>query len=108
ERQRDVRYDDAGLDSLARQAAERTTAGDNAGEESALGSVLDCLRTSGAPIDEPADVLVRLIEARYLDTSAYLAVFLEGPGAGQPPNHAVVWVAAVDDCRFLSAASRKI
>jgi hypothetical protein len=35
-------------------------------------------------------------------------VFAEGPGAGQPPDHIVVWVVATDDCRVLTSASQRI
>jgi hypothetical protein len=67
---------------------------------------LECLRASGAPIDDDAYQLVRLIEAGYKGTPAFFAVFLQGPGAGQPADHAVVWVTAKDDCgQTLSTAS---
>lgn len=67
---------------------------------------LRCLRTADVPVDEPTDELVRLIEARYGRTPAYFAVFLESPGAGQPPDTAVVWVVARRDCRILTFASQ--
>ena len=116
--QREVNYDGAGVRSLAEVTAERSRddtlaapndapAPDGFQEPSAA---LDCLRTSGAPVDEPTtDTLVRLIQARYEDTPAYFAVFLETPGAGQPPDTVVVWVTARDDCtRILDAASLAI
>jgi hypothetical protein len=61
---------------------------------------------SGAPGQDANYQLVRLIEAEFEGTSAYFAVFLQGPGAGQPPDHAVVWVTSKDDCtRILHTAS---
>jgi hypothetical protein len=45
-----------------------------------------------------------LIEARFEGRAAYIAVYLEGPGADQEPDLAAVWVAARDDCSFLSLA----
>jgi anti-sigma factor RsiW len=115
-----VSYDGAGVRSLAEVTAERERTGEDtlAAPDSAPApdgfrepsAALDCLRTSGAPVDEPTtDTLVRLIQARYEGTPAYFAVFLESPGAGQPPDTVVVWVTARDDCtRFLDAASQAI
>jgi hypothetical protein len=110
ERQRGVGYDDAGVRSLARSAV---TAAEEGATDGAIAyappdEALACLREGGAPLDEPGDVLVRLIEAEYLDTPAYLALFLEGPGAGQPADHAVVWVVATEDCRILTTASQRL
>jgi len=113
ERQPDVTYDEDGIRSLARDAAQaaRVEDQDGGGPAAALASpdaALDCLRSSGAPVDEPTDLLVRLIQARYGGTPAFFAVLLEGPGAGQPPDHAVVWVVATEDCRILITASQRI
>lgn len=111
ERQPDVTYDEAGIRSLARDAAAAARTEDRGGGVGVLASpdaALACLRSSGAPVEEPTALLVRLIEARYGDTPAYLAIFLEGPGAGQPPDHAVVWVVATEDCRILITASQRL
>ncbi len=44
-----------------------------------------------------------------MGTPAFFAVFLQSPGAGQPPDHAVVWVTAKNDCgRILDTASLSI
>jgi hypothetical protein len=60
-------------------------------------------------VDDPRDTLVRLIEAEFDGTPAYFAVFLESPGAGQPPDTVVVWVTARDDCdRILNLTSHRI
>jgi hypothetical protein len=119
EDQRAVNYDDAGVQSLAQDAAERSTGAQSgptaesdmggAGAESAAQNArrvaIECLRTSGAPLDDPRDTLVRLIEARYQGTPAYFSVFLETPGGNQPPDSALVWVVATRDCRNLHFAS---
>lgn len=60
---------------------------------------LACLRTA---FDDPAIEPVRLIEARFDGTPAYLGVVLLGPGAGQPPDRVQVLVAARDGCTVLT------
>jgi anti-sigma factor RsiW len=121
--QANVNYDADGVRSLAEDAAaaERTaldagaTGGTGADEGGAAAELaaspdaaLACLRVSGAPLDDPNSALGRLIQARYERTPAYLAVFLQSPGAGQPPDHAVVWVVARNDCRILTIQSLPI
>jgi len=115
ERQRAVSYDDAGVRSLALgaedfarkdDAAVETDAGDvEFAAQDERGAAIECLRTSSAPLDDPRDTLVRLIEAQYQGTPAYFAVFLESPGGNQPADSAIVWVVATRDCRNLHFAS---
>jgi anti-sigma factor RsiW len=119
ERQRTVNYDDSGIRLLAEDAAERSAVQSSPTEESDTGAgadvefaaqdergvAMECLRTSGAPLDDPRERLDRLIEAQYRGTPAYFAVFLESPGGGQPPDSAIVWVVATRDCRILTIAS---
>ena len=52
--------------------------------------------------------LQTLIRARFKGTPAYLAVFTEGPGAGQPADTVTVWVLATTDCRILSFSSAQL
>ncbi|HEX6400221.1 MAG TPA: zf-HC2 domain-containing protein [Actinomycetota bacterium] len=66
----------------------------------------DCIRRAFAEL--PSGEPVRLIRARFEGTEAYLAVFLEGPGAGEAPDTAVVWVASADACSVLSFAQVRI
>jgi anti-sigma factor RsiW len=118
ERQPNVDYDDAGIQAVAVEAvgaveaAEATPAPPAAFASTAQDSkerttlARDCVRQSG--IQGPQDVLIRLIEAEFEGTPAYIAVFSEGPGAGQPADHIVVFVVAKDDCRILSTASQRI
>ena len=53
---------------------------------------------------QPSGALVRLIQARFQGTPAYIGVYLVGPGAGQPPNRARVFVAAQDGCSIITSA----
>jgi hypothetical protein len=118
ERQPDMNYDDAGIHAVAAQAAEAAAAAEETPPpQAAFASTVedskertslarDCVQQSG--IQGPQDVLIRLIEAEFEGTPAYIAVFSEGPGAGQPPDHIVVFVVAKDDCRILSTASQRI
>jgi hypothetical protein len=116
EQQLDVNYNDEGIRAVASEAAgavESAVGGDagplaSGAEDSAqrTGDAKGCVRQSG--LQDPRDVLVRLIEAEFEGTPAYIAVFAEGPGAGQPPDHIVVWVVATDDCRVLTSASQRI
>lgn len=48
--------------------------------------------------------LTRLIQARFEGRDAYIAVYLEGPGADEQPGLIALWVAARDNCSFLSLA----
>jgi Putative zinc-finger len=124
ERQPNVNYDDPGIQAVALEAADAVVAAEQAQaaeptsappaafatsvQDSKERTTLakDCVRQSG--IQGPQDVLIRLIEAEFEGTPAYIAVFSEGPGAGQPPDHIVVFVVAKDDCRILSTASQRI
>jgi anti-sigma factor RsiW len=72
-----------------------------AGSQAQVNKALACIVQS-AP-GETGD-LKRLIRARFEGTPAYLAVFTEGPGAGQPADTAIIWVFATDDCRILSSS----
>jgi putative zinc finger protein len=119
ERQREVSYDDAGVLSLAQEAesfalgkgtaaVESDAGGADVAARGERGDAIECLRTSGAPLEDPRDTLVRLLEAQYQGTPAYFAVFLETPGGNQPPDSAIVWVVATRDCRNLHFASLPI
>jgi predicted anti-sigma-YlaC factor YlaD len=134
ERQVDVNYDDAGVEGLAVETATKrttlsasagaeagttgatgATGGDATGEEAldaitytGPGAALRCLRAAEAPVDDPRDTLVRLIEAKYKGDPAYLAVFLEGPGAGQPADRVVVWVVGKTSCQILSGVQQRL
>jgi anti-sigma factor RsiW len=118
ERQTDVNYDEAGIRAVATEAAGAVVAAEDApGTQAALASTVQdskertslargCVDQSG--VRGPNDVLIRLIEARFEGTPAFIGVYSEGPGAGQTPDHIVVFVIAKDDCRILSTASQRI
>lgn len=118
ERQTDVNYDEAGIRAVATEAADAVVAAEDApGTQSALASTVQdskertslargCVDQSG--VRGPNDVLIRLIEARFEGTPAFIGVYSEGPGAGQTPDHIVVFVIAKNDCRILSTASQRI
>ena len=121
ERQRGVNYDEGGIRAVARDTAtalkdEQAAPGTEAPvptTEAALtfaapGRAISCLARSGAPVRDERDTLLRLIEAEFDGTPAYIATFLEGPGANQPPDKILIWVAAVGGCSFLSGASQPI
>ena len=75
------------------------------GSQAQTDKALGCIVQS-AP-DEKGD-LIRLIRARFEGTPAYLAVFMDGPGANQPADTVTVWVFATDDCRILSFSSGQL
>ena len=114
ERQTGVNYDDAGIDAVASEAAGAVLAAEDAhGTQTAFASTVpdsmertslakDCIDQSG--VRGSNDVLIRLIEARFEGTPAFIGVFSEG----QTPDHIVVFVVAKDDCRILSTASQRI
>jgi hypothetical protein len=118
ERQTDVNYDEAGIRAMANEAAGAVLAAEDAGgtqtafasavqdSKERTGLARDCVDRSG--VGGPNDVLIRLIEARFEGTPAFIGVFSEGPSAGQAPDHIVVFVVATDDCRILSTASQRI
>jgi anti-sigma factor RsiW len=95
------------LDAVAGASASDQSSTSGFAAERAVQPAIDCLRQSGAPFDEQ-DVLVRAIETRYLGTPAYVGVFLQGPGAGQPADHAVVWIVSKQDCSILTMAQQPI
>jgi len=114
EMQNDVNYVADGISSLAIDAAEvisgRATgeAGDNQ-RYAPADEALACIERSGAPtVDDPRDTLMRLIETQYEGTPAYIAVYAESPGAGQPADTVVVWAVAKAGCRILTTASLRV
>ena len=105
----DVNYGPKGLERLARGA--RTDAAQivEAPPNAALADPVDAARCVSQAFDEqPVGRLARLIQAKFEGRAAYIAVYLEGPGADEPPDTAVVWVASQDDCTILSFASARI
>jgi hypothetical protein len=115
---RHVNYDNTSLAELTSSYQSDTSSGGAVGGAAALSpgpasfgsqaqtdKALACVAKS-AP--DQSGVVQSLIRARFQGTPAYLAVFLEGPGAGQPADTVTVWVFATDDCRILSFSSAQL
>jgi hypothetical protein len=107
------------LERLASQAAGRSSAELGAGQSVAVpANALDsateeeaqeassCIAEAFA--GQPNGRLVRLIRARFEGRDAYVAIYLEGPGAGADPDLAVVWAASATDCSVLSFAQARL
>jgi hypothetical protein len=119
ERQQGVNYDQEGVRAVARDTV--TALKDDGtpmptaapGTEATLtyaspGRAISCLARSGAPVRDERDSLIRLIEAEFDGRPAYIAAFLESPGADQPPDKISIWVVSTDDCTFLSGATQPV
>ena len=112
----DTDYDQASLTSLvasfgAAQAPaspgplETAQASPKAGTPQQTQQALACV-ARGVPAEHGS--LVRLIQARFEGKPAYIAVFLESPGAGQPADSAAVWVLAAKGCTILSSGYTRL
>ena len=102
-------YDADALQDLARSAtASRQVSTSAAGAELAGDTSAAVRCVSKAFGDQQAGQLTRLIQARFEGEEAYIAVYLEGPGAGEPPDTVAVWAASSKDCTVLSFASARI
>ncbi len=112
ERQANVDYDASKVAELARSVAEQITAAtvasppEKAASTDAAAAAMECVR-QGSSVTEN-DRLARLIDAKFDGKPAYIAVYLESPGAGQPPTKVVVWIVAKQGCSLLSFASQRI
>ncbi len=112
---RHVNFDDASLTALTSSYRSPAPAASGAGTASApatafgtqaqTSKALACIVKS-APNQKGE--LQTLIRARFKGTPAYLAVFTEGPGAGQPADTVTVWVFGTTDCGILSFSSAQL
>ncbi|MFN8233941.1 MAG: hypothetical protein U0V56_10890 [Actinomycetota bacterium] len=107
---RDVDYTAADLGALIAPYRRDAVAGAGSssgrpGTEADTRRALECLQAA-AP-DAPGD-LTQLIEARFQGRPAYFGIYVEGPGVGQPPDKATVWVVSRRDCAILSFAQAKL
>jgi len=105
----DYRAED--LEALANDAARQADFGVSAPSAATVAdakaeAAKACLAEPGGLTE--SDRLVRLIRARFDGKPAYLGVYLESPGADQPPNRVVIWVVAANDCRILSFSSKPL
>ncbi|TMK29887.1 MAG: hypothetical protein E6G61_08425 [Actinobacteria bacterium] len=106
-------YDAAKLERLADASAHRagfdaTLAAPSVKDASAAQAegAASCLAKPGGLSGE--DRLVRLIQATFQGRPAYLGVYLENPGSGQPADRIVIWVVARRDCSILSFSSKRL
>jgi Putative zinc-finger len=106
---RGVNYDAGDLEELAKAPSPATpTSGEAAAQADTLATASAAVRCVTRAFDEqPAGRLARLIRARFEGEEAYIAIYLEGSGADEPPDTVAVWAASVDDCTILSFASAR-
>lgn len=108
-------YDDASLSALAASFASPAPSG-AAGADS----------PAAAPLQAPAQLtqralacitksatqergqLTRLIQAKFHGVPAFIAAFLEGPGANQPPDSVTIWVFSTKGCAILSSSFARL
>jgi hypothetical protein len=107
---RDVDYDAAAVQAIAETVAgARPDPGAGLPEadpgDEGLTEALECLaRGAQAPLGRP----VKLLDAAYQGTPAFIGVFLEGPGADRPPAAVVIWIVDRRTCTVLSLAEQRI
>jgi hypothetical protein len=110
-------YDATKLERLADSSAQRSTsettlAAPSAKDASAAQAEAEaeaaaaCLANPGGLTGR--DRLVRLIQATFQGTPAYLGIYQESPGAGQPADRIVIWVVARQDCSTLSYSFKRL
>jgi len=108
--QEDQDFDAAELEALARSAtrASGPMATNAAGAEASRDTSTAVRCVTQAFGNQQSGRLTQLIQARFEGEEAYIAVYLEGPGADQPPDTVAVWAASSKDCTILSFASARI
>jgi hypothetical protein len=91
-------------------AVDATSGQEGAGVQNAFSRELtpDAVSCLSSAVPDAGGELVRLIRARFEGTPAYLGVYLEGPGAGQPADSVHIWVVSVRDCSILTYSSASI
>jgi hypothetical protein len=103
-------YDEKGLQQLVSASASLDKgSSENAAVTGASADPAPAVRcVKEAAQDRATGRLVRLIQARFEGRAAYIAIYLEGPGAGQQPDLVAAWVASRDNCSLLSLAFSQI
>jgi len=98
-------FDEEGLQRLVSASSSDTRSPEQAVSTDASPDPSAALRCVTKAVQNNATGrLIRLIQARFQGRAAYIALYLESPGAGQQPDLVAAWVAARDDCSFLSLA----
>ena len=103
----DKDYDEEALQQLVSSSADAASS-EQAPFAGALADPAAVRCVERAVPDEATGRLSRVIQARFQGRAAYIGLYLESPGAGQQPDLVAAWVAARDDCSFLSSAFAKI
>ena len=102
----DLDYDQATLQDLAsreRRSADAVKAEDSSGPATLAADTETAARCVRKAFDgQPSGELTQMIEATFDGRDAYIAVYLEGPGAGQAADTVAVYAASRDDCQLLS------
>jgi hypothetical protein len=101
-------YDEKSLQKLVSASLDAASS-DQAAHTGAFadpGAAVRCVKR--AVQNNATGQLIRLIQARFEGRPAYIAIYSENPGAGQQPDLVTAWVAARDDCSFLSLAFSQI
>lgn len=74
-------------------------------QDGSMSTAAACLSKAFA---DPQGELVRLIDARFRGTPAYIGIYLAGPGAGQPPDSALVRIASKHGCAILHSTTIRL
>jgi hypothetical protein len=101
----DTNYTEEALQQLASASRSDALSGEEAAPTATIADPAAAVRcVERASQNRTTGRLTRLIQARFEGRAAYIAVYLEGRGVDQQPELAAVWVAATEDCSFLSLA----
>ena len=106
-------YDATKLEQLADSSVQRAGSDTTLAAPSAKDAPAAQAEDAAACLARPGgltgrDRLVRLIQATFQGRPAYVGVYLEQPGAGQPADRIVIWVVARRDCSFLSFSFKRL
>ncbi len=106
-------YDATKLERLADSSALRAGADTTMAAPSVNDATAAQAEDAAACLAKPGgltgnDRLVRLIQAKFQGRPAYVGVYLESPGAGQPADRIVIWVVAKPDCSIFSFSSKRL
>ena len=74
-------------------------------QDGSMSAAAACLSKAFA---DPQGELVRLIDARFRGTPAYIGIYLAGPGAGQPPDSTLVRIASKHGCAILHSTTIRL
>jgi anti-sigma factor RsiW len=101
-------YDERSINQLAKDAGRKRAmaASADTGADGSSRAAISCVQRAATEL--ATGRLTRLIQARFDGRPAYIAVYVEGPSAGQRVDRSTVWVASTEDCSFLSLAGANL